>query len=74
MQAAEQLNGTEWVLMKAYEPGVLEVQSWLAARFPNGADAKVGVDPSVFDAAKAQAWKEEWAAATAGGSGVYNNK
>lgn len=54
LQATEQLT-EHWELMKQFEPGVPDVEDWLAAELAGGRGV-VGIDPALFRAATADKW------------------
>ena len=55
LQAAEELEGTGFTLMKQDEPGVPGVQAWIAER-RRAEPFAVGVDPRLFTLAAAEEW------------------
>jgi len=57
LQAAAQLNSDSWTLMRSFEPGVPAVQDFIGSSLGG---KKVGVDPAVFDQAKAEDWRATW--------------
>ena len=57
LQAAEQLTEA-WTLQKMFEPGVLDIEDWLAAELDPG--SAVGVDPALFKAATEAEYQAKW--------------
>jgi hypothetical protein len=57
---SRQLSG-EWTLMRSFEPGVPEVHEWIGQNLEG---QRVGVDPTVFDQAKAALWQSQWRGTT----------
>ena len=57
LQAAEQLTEA-WTLQKMFEPGVLDIEDWLAAELAPG--SAVGVDPALFKAATEAEYQAKW--------------
>lgn len=71
LQAAEQLT-EHWELMKQFEPGVPDVEDWLAAELTGGRGV-VGIDPALFRAATANDYANKWAATGLKMKHVENN-
>ena len=55
IQAAEQLAGSEWTLMKQGEPGVDDLEEWVRAR-QRELPGPVGVDPTLISIAYSDDW------------------
>ena len=55
VQAEQQLAGTEWVLMRMNEPGVPDVEDWLA-REGSKLPGPVGIDPTLVTISRASEW------------------
>ena len=53
VQAAKQLSGTEWLLMRSHEPGVPTLEEWVRTHLPEGA---VGADPRLISIDFADGW------------------
>ena len=58
VQAAEQLKGTEWTLMKSQEPGVPDLEEWVAAHAA-ALGGPVGVDPTLVSLSYEAEWREK---------------
>eukprot|EP00929_Paragymnodinium_shiwhaense_P037812 TRINITY_DN20078_c0_g3_i3.p1 TRINITY_DN20078_c0_g3~~TRINITY_DN20078_c0_g3_i3.p1 ORF type:complete len:402 (+),score=58.49 TRINITY_DN20078_c0_g3_i3:103-1308(+) len=58
LQAAEQLKGTDWILMRQFQPGVLEMKDWVLENCADG--FKMGLDPALVPHEIAQGWKARW--------------
>ena len=57
-QAAEQLKGTEWILMKLNEPGVPKLEEW-AAMHQAQLNGPIGVDATLVSISGAEEWKDK---------------
>jgi Xaa-Pro aminopeptidase len=62
VQAAAQLKGSPWTLMKQNEPGVPDLEVWVQARQAKlrdtyGLKMRVGVDPRLISLSRADEWE-----------------
>lgn len=57
LEAERVLEGSEWQLMKQFQPGVLELDAWVLANLEGKV---VGVDPTLLSCETASQWKGTW--------------
>lgn len=57
LQAERQLEGTEWILMRQFHPGVPDLKEWVLTHLSGKV---VGLDPAFVPAELAIEWKTTW--------------
>lgn len=57
LEAERVLEGSEWVLMRQFQEGVLELDAWVLANLEGKV---VGVDPTLLSCETASQWKRTW--------------